>query len=407
MQLLDSTIQALASLKANKLRSVLTLVGVIIGVMTVIAVASIISGMNKHVSDQLSRLGPTTFIIDKYGIITSDEEWYRAMRRKDLTVADADAIRDYCTECDGVGTLAETRGKIKYGREFVSDIEIKGVSSNIESIMSIFTEFGYSPTEFDIQHRNQVALIGWAVADKLFPVVDPIGKRITVGSNSFTVVGVAEKRGSFLGQSQDNFVMIPITTYQKLFQSKRFDWFGIVVKAKSFQTMEEAKDEARLVLRARRHVPYKEDDDFGIFSADTLMDFWRAFTSTAFLVMIGVSSIALLVGGVVIMNIMFVSVKERTREIGIRKAVGARKRSILWQFLIEATTISLVGGLLGVLVGAGIAKLVHAFTPLPASVELWSVVSGLLIAGFVGLFFGIYPAMKAAQLDPIEALRYE
>jgi putative ABC transport system permease protein len=220
-------------------------------------------------------------------------------------------------------------------------------------------------------------------------------------------VGVAKKMGSFLGQSQDNFVAIPITTYQKLYQKKRFDWFAIFVKAADYPGMEKAKDEARLILRARRHVPYKADDDFGIQSSESLMELFKNFTGTAFLVMIGVSSIALLVGGVVIMNIMFVSVKERTKEIGIRKAMGARKRHILWQFLVEATTISLVGGIMGVIAGAAIGKIVDLTTPLPAAIEPWSVISGILIAAFVGIFFGIYPAVKAARLDPVEALRYE
>lgn len=407
MQFVESILQALASLKANKLRSILTLIGVIIGVMTVIAVASIISGMNRYVANQLAQLGPTTFFIDKWGIITSEDEWFKAMRRKDITLEDAVAVKDYCQNCEKVGAMAQTMGRVKYGSRYVTDVEIHGATGNIEEITSVVAEHGYYPTDFDNEHHSQVALIGWAVADKLFPSLDPIGKVIDLHGHGFTVVGVAKKRGSFLGQNQDNFVAIPITTYQKIFQKQRFDWFGIFVKAADYQGMEKAKDEARLILRGRRHVPYKAEDDFGIQSSESLMELWRSFTGTAFLVMIGVSSIALLVGGVVIMNIMFVSVKERTKEIGIRKAMGARKRNILWQFLVEATTISLVGGILGIVAGAIIGKLVDLFTPLPAAIEPWSVVSGLLIAGFVGIFFGIYPAVKAARLDPVEALRYE
>jgi len=407
MQFLESILQALASLKANKLRSILTLIGVIIGVMTVIAVASIIAGMNRYVADQLAQLGPTTFFIDKWGIITSEDEWFKAMKRKELTLEDMAAVRDYCENCEKVGAMAQTMGRVKYGSQYVTDVEIHGATGNIEEITSVVAEHGYYPTDYDNEHRNQVALIGWAVADKLFPGLDPIGKRINFLGHTFTVVGVAKKMGSFLGQSQDNFVAIPITTYQKLYQKQRFDWFAIFIKSQDYQSMEKAKDEVRLILRARRHVPYKEDDDFGIQSSESLMDLWRNFTGTAFLVMIGVSSIALLVGGVVIMNIMFVSVKERTKEIGIRKAMGARKRNILWQFLVEATTISLVGGIIGIIVGAVIGKIVDLTTPLPATIELWSVIAGILVAGGIGLFFGIYPAMKAARLDPVEALRYE
>jgi len=407
MQFLESILQALASLKANKLRSILTLIGVIIGVMTVIAVASIIAGMNRYVADQLAQLGPTTFFIDKWGIVTNEDQWFKVMKRKDLNLADMEAVRDYCQNCEKVGAMAQTMGRVKYGGQYVTDVEIHGATGNIEEITSVVAEQGYYPTDYDNEHRQQVTLIGWAVADKLFPALDPIGKSINFLGHDFTVVGVAKKMGSFLGQSQDNFVAIPITTYQKLYQKKRFDWFGIFVKAADYQGMEKAKDEARLILRARRHVPYQEEDDFGIQSSESLMELFRSFTGTAFLVMIGVSSIALLVGGVVIMNIMFVSVKERTKEIGIRKAMGARKRNILWQFLVEATTISLVGGIMGVILGAAIGKIVDLTTPLPAAIEPWSVIAGILIAAFVGIFFGIYPAVKAARLDPVEALRYE
>jgi putative ABC transport system permease protein len=216
---------------------------------------------------------------------------------------------------------------------------------------------------------------------------------------------VATKRGTFLGQNQDDFVLIPITTFNKLFGTKRY--MSIFVKVENFGSMQEAQDQVRLVLRARRNVPYDKPDDFAIMTSDTFMDLYRTFTSTAFLVMIGVSSIALVVGGIVIMNIMLVSVTERTREIGIRKAVGAKKKNILWQFLVEAVTLALVGGLIGIILGSVIAKIVAATTPLPAAIEAWSVITGLVIATSVGLFFGIFPAVKAAKLDPIVCLRYE
>ncbi|OGC77007.1 MAG: hypothetical protein A2Z27_01145 [candidate division Zixibacteria bacterium RBG_16_50_21] len=407
MQFLESILQALASLKANKLRSILTLIGVIIGVMTVIAVTSIVAGMNRYVANELSELGPTTFFIDKWGVVTSEDQWFKVMKRKDITLADMEAVQEYCTNCEKVGAMAQSYGRVKYGNQHISDVEIHGATPNIEEITSVVTDYGYYPTDYDNDHRTQVALIGWAIADKLFPGIDPIGKRITIAGHSFRVVGVAEKRGSFLGQNQDNFVAVPLNTYQKLFQKKRFDWFAIFVKARDYPTIEKAKDECRLILRARRHVPYKEEDDFSFQSSESLMQVFRSFTAGAFIVMIGISSIALLVGGIVIMNIMFVSVKERTKEIGIRKALGARRRNILWQFVVEATTISLVGGILGVIFGGIIGKLVDMLTPLPAAIEVWAVFAGIMVAGFVGLFFGIYPAMKAARLDPVEALRYE
>lgn len=197
MQFVESILQALASLKANKLRSILTLIGVIIGVMTVIAVASIISGMNRYVADQLATLGPTTFYIDKWGVTTNEDEWLKVLKRKDITMEDANAVRDYCASCEKVGAIAQTMGKVKYQNQNISDVEIHGDTPNIEGITSVVTEIGYFPTEYDNDHRNQVALIGWAIADKLFPNVDPVGKSLTILGHNFSVVGIAKKRGSF------------------------------------------------------------------------------------------------------------------------------------------------------------------------------------------------------------------
>ncbi len=405
MQFIESILMALSSLKSNKLRSILTLIGVIIGVMTVIAVASIIAGMNRYVSDKISTMGSTTFIIDRMGIIMSDEEWWEAMKRKRLILDDMEAIRENCPACEVVGARMYTLRKVKYKNQYLSDIGIAGATANLHQISNIDVEYGRHITELEELHRRQVVFVGWEIVDKLFPNVDPIGKEIKVGGRRFTIVGVAKKRGSFLGQNQDSFVIIPITTFLKVFGTRRN--LDILVKTVDLESMREAQDQARVVLRLRRKVPQDKPDDFAIMTSDTFMQLYRNFTSTAYLVMIGVSSIALLVGGIVIMNIMLVSVTQRTREVGIRKAMGARKRDILWQFLVEAVTIAAVGGIIGILIGTVIAKIVSATTPLPSAVELWSVVLGLLISSSVGIFFGIFPAMKAAKLNPIEALRYE
>ena len=405
MQFLESVGMALKSLVSNKLRSILTLIGVIIGVMTVIAVVSIIAGMNKYVADQISSLGSTTFFIDKFGITMSEEDYINALKRKDLGIEDMEAVRKNCSLCWKVGARQVTFRKVKYKKEYVSDITIVGATANFSEVMDFDLSSGRSHTDFEDEHNRRVALLGWEVADNLFPNQDPIGKDVKIGNYYFRVVGVAEKRGSFLGQSQDDFVVIPITTFNKIFGTKRY--MLIFVKVEDFSLMQQAQDQVRLILRARRHVPYDKPDDFAISTSDTFMDLYRNFTSTAFIVMIGVSSIALVVGGIVIMNIMLVSVTERTREIGIRKAVGAKKKNILWQFLIEAVTLAMVGGLIGIILGGIIAKLVSATTPLPASIEPWSVITGLIIATSVGIFFGIFPAMKAAKLDPIACLRYE
>lgn len=405
MQFLESILMALSSLRANKLRSILTLIGVIIGVMTVIAVVSIIAGMNRYVSDKISTMGSTTFIIDRIGIVMSEEEWWNAMKRKRLTLEDMEAIRENCGACEMVGARVYTLRKVKYRNQYLSDVAIAGATANLAEILNIDVGEGRHISEFEELHRRQVAFVGWEIVDKLFPNVDPIGKEIKVGGRSFKIVGVAEKRGSFLGQSQDNFVIIPITSFLKVFGTRRN--LDIMVKTEDLESMREAQDQARTILRLRRKVPQNKPDDFAIMTTDTFMQLYRSFTSTAFLVMIGVSSIALLVGGIVIMNIMLVSVTQRTREVGIRKALGAKKRHILWQFLVEAVTLAVVGGIIGVVMGAVIAKVVSATTPLPSAVELWSVILGIVISSSVGIFFGIFPAMKAARLNPIEALRYE
>jgi len=405
MQFLESIWIALSSLKANKLRSILTLIGVIIGVMTVIAVVSVIAGMNRYVANTLSTMGSNTFLVDKIGVPMSEEDFLNALKRKDLTIEDMKAIEDNCTLCEKVGARVYTFGKVKYRNQYLNDIAITGATANFTQIVNIDLGEGRYPSEFEEEHRRQVCFVGWEIADNLFPNLDPINKVVKIGGRDFTIIGVAKKRGSFLGQSQDNFVLIPITTFKKIFGSKR--GVDIFVKVADLKLMREAQDQVRNILRLRRKVPQNKPDDFAIMTTETFMDLYRSFTSTAYLVMIGVSSISLVVGGIVIMNIMLVSVTERTKEIGIRKAVGARRRHILWQFLVEAVTLAIVGGLIGILIGTAISKIISSTTPLPSAVELWSVIAGLLISSSVGIFFGIFPAMKAAKLNPIEALRYE
>jgi len=405
MQFLESIWIALTSLKANKLRSILTLIGVIIGVMTVIAVVSVIAGMNRYVANTFSTMGSTTFRVDKIGFPMSEEEFFNAIKRKDLTTEDKKAVEENCLFCERVGGRIITLGKVKYKSQYLNDIVIFGTTANYSQIDNVYLDEGRYPSEFEEEHHRQVCMVGWEIKDNLFPNLDPIDKVLKIGGRDFTIIGVAKKRGSFLGQSLDNRVFIPITTFKKIFGSKRS--IDIFVKAPDLKSMNQAQDQVRSLLRLRRKVPQDKPDDFSIMTAETYMDLYRNFTSTAYLVMIGVASISLVVGGIVIMNIMLVSVTERTKEIGVRKAVGARRRHILWQFLVEAVTLAIVGGLIGILIGTVIAKIISLTTPLPSAVELWSVVAGLLISSSVGIFFGIFPAMKAAKLNPIEALRYE
>jgi len=405
MQFLEGILIALRSLVANKLRSILTLIGVIIGVMTVIAVVSIISGMNKYVEAEISTMGSTTFLIRKFGLITSNEEWFKQIKRKNLTVQDMEAIEKGCPDCWKVGAQVVTWAKVKHKNRHLSNMTVVGATANITEIANHEVYAGRGISEFEVEHNRQVCFVGWEIVENLFLNEDPMGKDLKIGNHYFRIIGIAKKKGSFLGQNQDDFVLIPITTYQKLFRRNLF--LMIFVKTRDFMSMQDAMDQCRVILRARRGIPYDKEDDFAMMTSESVMDFFRQFTQLALLVMGGIASISLVVGGIVIMNIMLVSVTERTREIGVRKALGARRRNILWQFLVEAVTLASVGGIVGVALGALIAKILSLATPLPSAVEGWSVAASLAVASSVGIFFGIFPAMKAARLNPIEALRYE
>jgi putative ABC transport system permease protein len=404
-QFLESAKIALGALWANKLRSILTLVGVIIGVATIIAIVSLITGMNQWVANEISVLGATTFIVDREGIITSEEEWWESRSRKKIEVADVEAIDEACESCELVAGRAITVRQAKHGNRYVDDVFIMGSTADWPLIVDFNIEEGHYPTVSDVQHSRQVAFIGYDLIDNLFPGVSHIGKTIKIAGRKYTVIGNGERRGSSLGQSRDNYVVIPLTTFQKQFGTRRS--LDVFVKAPSYAAMSSTQDEVRMIMRARHKLRPDQDDDFRISTAADLMNLWEDFSSGAFLVMIGISSIALVVGGIVIMNIMLVSVTERTREVGIRKAIGARKLNIMWQFLSESLTLAVIGGAIGIGTGVGAGWALSAASGMPMGIEAWSVVSGILVSGGVGTIFGVYPAMKAARLDPIEALRYE
>ena len=404
-QFLESAKIALAALWANKMRSFLTLIGVIIGVATIIAIVSLITGMNQYVANQIAVLGATTFMLDREGIITSEEQWWERRSRKKITVEDMEAISQNCTKCELVGGRSVTVRQVKHGNRYVDDVFVMGSTPNWPLIVDFDIEDGYYPTESDNEHRRPVAFVGYDLIDNLFPGVSHIGKTIKIAGHEYTVIGNGNRRGSSLGQSRDNYVIIPLTTFQKHFGTRRS--LDIFVKAPSYAAMSATQDEVRVVMRARHKLKYAEEDDFEIYTAADLMNLWEDFSSGAFMVMIGISSIALVVGGIVIMNIMLVSVTERTREVGIRKAIGARKLNIMWQFLSEALTLATIGGAIGIASGVGAGWVLSNMSGMPMGIELWSVFAGLFVSGGVGTVFGVYPAMKAARLDPIEALRYE
>ncbi len=394
---------ALGALAAHKMRAFLTVLGIVVGVTTVIGIVSLIQGLNRSFTEQVSDLGSDVLYIQKYSWFSNNDDWEKFRNRKNLTLKEVDALQNYATLASAVAPNVSSRRTIKYKNESMDEVRILG--TNEEQITGVFPEKGRVLSEIDVANRRFVCVIGWEVANKLFKDVDPVGERVKIGGHPFKVIGVLEKQGSFLGHNQDQEIWVPIGAFFKIFGSRR--GMTIAVKVKSAGLIDEAKDEIRGILRRVRKVPPAEDDDFSINQMDLIMDMYKKLTSALYAAAIGVGSISLLVGGIGIMNIMLVSVTERTREIGVRKAIGAKRRNILWQFLIESVMISAVGGLIGVAFGFGLATMISSVSPLPASVSMWSVFLGLGFSSAVGIFFGIYPASKAAKLDPIEALRYE
>jgi putative ABC transport system permease protein len=409
----ESISMAMAAIRAHKMRAFLTVLGVFIGVTTVIAMVSIITGLNKSMAQQIESMGSNSIWVTKTKIDIqfggpSEEE----RNREPITFEDAIAVRELCPSVEAVspqnwGPGAKT---VKYRDNKVSQFELIGVMPEYEVVNNNYAEEGRFLTDSDVKYRAMVVVLGWDVADALFPNLDPIGKEISLAGRNFSpkkfaVIGVMEKRPSLLGESQNNFVLLPHTTYKKLYPEEKE--LLLVAKPKSPELMEQAIDEITQIMRLRRGVPADKPNDFAVSTQEDLMDIYRKITSAIYLVMVIISSIGLLVGGVGVMNIMLVSVTERTREIGIRKAIGARKKDILWQFLIEAMTLSGSGGILGIIIGVLLGKVVAAVSPLAAAVSLFWIVLGFSFAVGVGLIFGIYPAYRAARLDPIVSLRYE
>ncbi len=396
---------ALSSLWSSRLRSFLTLIGVIIGVATVITVVSIIEGMNQYVVGTLSSFGYDSFTISKFGIITSRDEFLEAQRRKRITIDQMELLLENCTLCNEVGGSVSRPIQVKYGRDYIDDVDLYGATHNFLDLGNYRLAEGRMFSDSDVLHKRPVCVLGSEVKDVLFPGQDPINRDIRVGKSRLVVISTIERRGSLLGQNLDNFVLIPISLYQKTYGSNQT--VEIHVKSRGRETLETTKDQATFLMRAIRGLKRDEENDFGIVTTDAMIETYRDFTGMAYIVMIGVASISLLIGGIVIMNIMLVSVTERIKEIGIRKAVGAKRSDIVGQFLAESATVAIVGGIIGILLGAGIAKIVSIYSPLPSSIEAWAIMAGIAVSGGVGICFGLFPAIKAARLDPILALRQE
>ena len=405
MNLRESAGIALAALRANKLRSMLTLLGTIIGVMSVITVLSFVEGLNRFVSDKLLNAGANVFWVDPYGFVTSQEAWELVKDNPPITLDDEDALKSAVPSAAIVVAQADTRVTARYREKEVRQVSVRGRGPGYEVIDDLTVASGRHLTELDDQRRRLVCVIGTEVAEELFPRRDPLGREIRLGAENYEVVGVIAGKGKMFGQSQDRFATIPIRTFQKYKQERGS--FGIAIKSVDQASMPTAQQEVRNILRGRRHLRPGQPDNFGITTSENVMELYRTLTGGIFVVTVGVAAISLLVGGIVIMNIMLVSVTERTREIGIRKAMGARRRDILTQFLVESTTLSLSGGLIGIVVGLSLALLAGALTPLPAAVSWPAVGLGIGMSALIGIFFGSYPAWRAACLDPIDALRYE
>ena len=397
---------ALDALRAHKLRSFLTLLGVILAVATLVAVMSVVSGMNFYVADRIANLGANVFIVDRFGIITSQDAWVKAQKRPLITMEDYERMRDSMKTAKAVAALDDHNIEVRSGNERLQNTDVMGVSSNYAEVRNINIAQGRFLNETDDDHRGEVVFIGADVADRLFSNVDPIGKLVRAETHEYQVIGVAERIGSAFGQSQDNFMIIPLHTFEKELHRPR-DWVGIFVQAGSAEMMSACEDEARMLMRAWRHLPYDAPDNFAILGSDSIMRLWHDLTGTLASVAVSLVSVFLVVGGIVIMNIMLASVTERTREIGIRRSLGARKKHILLQFMMESAVLAATGGIIGVLLAYGVVALVGATTSIPVKTPLSAVIVSLCVSTAVGLFFGIYPATRAAKLDPIEALRAE
>ncbi len=392
------------ALTRHKMRAFLTLLGVIIGVATVVGVVSVISGLNRYVKEKVIGLNPDIVIFTKYGIIMSREEWLIARKRRDLTMTDLEIVRRECRLCAQVGGRGDRPRPVKYADRKLADVQVQGHTPNMGEAMKFDIANGryFTPAEYD--HAAAVAVIGWDVQDQLFPNIDPIGRIMKVGGYPVKVIGTLAKQGNVLGQSQDNVLYMPLTLFKKHVAPTQD--IGIFIKPLGgVEGINAATDEVRTILRALRKTKFDKDDPFGLVTAEVLQALWKNISTGAFLLMVLISGISLVVGAIVIANIMFVSVVERTKEIGVRRAMGARRRDIRWQFLLEAALLAAVGGVIGVLIGSLIALAVNQV--FPAQVKLSFILLGIGVATFTGLLAGWIPASKAAALPPVEALRYE
>jgi putative ABC transport system permease protein len=399
----DNLAQCVSAVRANKLRASLTMLGLTMGVATLITVMTIVQGANKYVEQKIANLGTNVFQIARTPFAVTDFNIIiKALKFKKIDVDDMKAVAEGCAACEEVGATASTTVRARYGNKELQDVSLSGETASMVDIDTRSVEVGRYFTPTEAEHRANVCLIGDTLVQQLFLGVDPIGKNIRVGNDELLVIGIMEKVGSVLGQDQDNFVMVPLPVYLRIEGEHSSLTINVKTSAANFET---AQDQAHLVLRARRHLSAKLEDDFFIGTKESYMALWRSISTAFFAVFIMVSAISVVIGGIVIMNVMLVSVTARRREIGVRRAVGATKFDILRQFIVESVVQCIAGGIAGIGLGFLIALVLRTYTPFPASVQTWVAVMGVFMSSGVGLFFGIYPALRASQLDPIVALR--
>jgi putative ABC transport system permease protein len=406
----ESALMAFDTLWANKLRSSLTILGVSVGVVTVIFMVSIIQGLNKAFADQIESLGSNTIFVSKFAPSFGRPPGPEEIHRKDLTMEDAEALRTEAPSIVGVSPIHRMiASTVRYQDKQTDTPILFGVTPYYEFVHTQYVATGRFVNDIDMQDRSNVVIIGVDVKQALFPYEDAVDKEVRINGNPFRIVGVMEPLGNFFGQSRDNSIFVPITTFDKYYPDRPFPEvvFFVIVRPRSRAFVKSSIDEITDILRRRRRVPAGAPNNFGISSQDSLLDVYNQLTGATALVLTSISFVALMIGGIGVMNIMMVSVTERTKEIGVRKAVGATRLNILSQFLIEAVVLTAIGGFAGLAVGEVASLLMNKYSPLPAYVPLWAIAVGVGISAAVGIIFGLWPAWKAARLNPIDALRWE